>query len=65
MMAFPVRSTLGRCLPKPLLAQFGRTLSQLQIAFSVLIVLQSFLSPFQGFLMGRGNCRADGEMVPR
>ena len=38
---------------KPLLAQLGGTMSQLQVTFSILIVLQTFLSPFQGFLVER------------
>jgi MFS family permease len=38
---------------KPILAEFGGTLSQLQVRFSILIVLQIFLSSFQGFLVDR------------
>src|SRR6202171_3507849 len=38
---------------KPMLAHLGGTLAQLQVTFSILIVLQTFFSPFQGFLVDR------------
>jgi oxalate/formate antiporter len=38
---------------KPLAAKFGVPLSELQITFSLLIVLQTFFSPFQGSLVDR------------
>jgi oxalate/formate antiporter len=38
---------------KPLGAQLGVSLTELQITFSILIVLQTFFSPFQGFLVER------------
>ena len=38
---------------KPLAAQFGVAMSALQVTFSILIVLQTFLSPFQGYLVDR------------
>ncbi len=40
-------------LTKPLLAQLGVGLPVLQITFSILIVLQTFFSPFQGWLVDR------------
>ncbi|MDQ2990083.1 MAG: MFS transporter, partial [Pseudomonadota bacterium] len=53
MMAISSPQYVWALFTKPLLAQFGGTLSQLQITFSILIVLQTFLSPFQGFLVER------------
>jgi OFA family oxalate/formate antiporter-like MFS transporter len=53
MMAISSPQYVWTLFTKPLLAQFGGTLSQLQITFSILIVLQTFLSPFQGFLVER------------
>lgn len=38
---------------QPLTARFGTTLAQLQITFSILIVVQTFLSPWQGMLVDR------------
>jgi oxalate/formate antiporter len=38
---------------KPLTAKYGVALSALQITFSLLIVLQTFFSPFQGSLVDR------------
>jgi OFA family oxalate/formate antiporter-like MFS transporter len=38
---------------QPLTHAFGATLAQVQVAFSVLIVVQTFLSPPQGFLVDR------------
>jgi len=38
---------------KPLGSQLGVSLTELQITFSILIVLQTFFSPFQGFLVER------------
>lgn len=53
MMAISSPQYVWTLFTKPLLAQFGVPLSQLQITFSILIVLQTFLSPFQGFLVER------------
>jgi OFA family oxalate/formate antiporter-like MFS transporter len=53
MMAVSSPQYVWTLFTKPMLAQFGGTLSQLQITFSILIVLQTFLSPFQGFLVER------------
>ncbi len=38
---------------QPLMASLNTTLAALQITFSILIVVQTFLSPFQGFLVER------------
>lgn len=38
---------------QPLTAGLGSTLPQLQVTFSILIVVQTFLSPFQGALVDR------------
>ncbi len=38
---------------QPLLAGLGATLPELQVTFSILIVVQTFLSPFQGSLVDR------------
>jgi OFA family oxalate/formate antiporter-like MFS transporter len=38
---------------QPLTQAFGATLAQVQVAFSLLIVVQTFLSPPQGFLVDR------------
>jgi OFA family oxalate/formate antiporter-like MFS transporter len=38
---------------QPLMASLGTKLPAIQITFSILIVVQTFLSPFQGFLVDR------------
>jgi oxalate/formate antiporter len=38
---------------QPLTAAFGATLAELQVTFSILIVVQTFLSPWQGVLIDR------------
>jgi MFS transporter, OFA family, oxalate/formate antiporter len=43
---------------RPLSAELGVSLAQLQVTFSLLIVLQTFLSPCQGFLVDRFGPRA-------
>ena len=43
---------------KPMTDAFGSSLPQLQITFSILIVVQTFLSPFQGVLVDRFGPRA-------
>ena len=53
MMAISSPQYVWTLFTKPMLAQFGGALSTLQITFSVLIVLQTFLSPFQGYLVDR------------
>src|ERR1700757_5204997 len=38
---------------QPLMGSLGATLAQIQITFSLLIVVQTFLSPCQGFLVDK------------
>jgi OFA family oxalate/formate antiporter-like MFS transporter len=38
---------------QPIIGALGITLAQVQITFSILIVVQTFLSPFQGFLVDK------------
>jgi OFA family oxalate/formate antiporter-like MFS transporter len=64
MMAISSPQYVWTLFTKPLLAQFGGTLSQLQITFSILIVLQTFLSPFQGFLVERFGPRCCCRWAP-
>lgn len=45
-------------LTQPLSTGLGTSLAQLQITFSILIVVQTFLSPFQGVLVDRFGPRA-------
>lgn len=53
MMAISSPQYVWTLFTKPMQAQFGTTLSALQVTFSILIVLQTFLSPAQGFLIDR------------
>jgi OFA family oxalate/formate antiporter-like MFS transporter len=53
MMAVSSPQYVWTLFTKPMQAQFGTTLSALQVTFSILIVLQTFLSPFQGFVVDR------------
>ena len=53
MMAISSPQYVWALFTKPLLSQVGGTLAQLQVTFSLLIVLQTFLSPFQGLLVDR------------
>jgi len=53
MMAISSPQYVWALLTKPVLAQFAIKLSQLQVTFSLLIVFQTFLSPFQGYLIDR------------
>src|SRR5213594_2030888 len=43
---------------QPLMGSLGASLAQIQITFSLLIVVQTFLSPSQGFLVDRFGPRA-------
>src|SRR5678816_3943895 len=43
---------------QPLTAALGSTLAELQVTFSILIVIQTFLSPWQGVLVDRFGPRA-------
>jgi len=53
MMAISSPQYVWALFTKPLLGQVGGSLAQLQVTFSILIVLQTFFSPFQGFLVDR------------
>ncbi|WP_081857795.1 oxalate/formate MFS antiporter [Thiomonas sp. FB-Cd] len=53
MMAISSPQYVWALFTKPLLGQVGASLAQLQVTFSILIVLQTFFSPFQGFLVDR------------
>lgn len=57
MMAISSPQYVWTLFTKPLTAKLGVPLSQLQITFSVLIVLQTFFSPFQGGLVERFGAR--------
>lgn len=53
MMAISSPQYVWTLFTKPLSAKLGVPLSELQITFSLLIVLQTFFSPFQGALIER------------
>jgi MFS transporter, OFA family, oxalate/formate antiporter len=53
MMAISSPQYVWTLFTKPLAAKYGVPLSTLQITFSLLIVLQTFFSPFQGSLVDR------------
>ena len=53
MMAISSPQYVWALFTKPLLAKLGTELATLQVTFSILIVLQTFFSPFQGFLVDR------------
>ncbi len=53
MMAISSPQYVWALFTKPLLAQVGGSLAALQVTFSLLIVLQTFFSPFQGWLVDR------------
>jgi oxalate/formate antiporter len=53
MMAISSPQYVWTLFTKPLMGKLGATLAQLQVTFMILIVLQTFLSPVQGFLIER------------
>jgi MFS transporter, OFA family, oxalate/formate antiporter len=53
MMAISSPQYVWTLFTKPLTAAYGVPLSTLQVTFSILIVLQTFFSPFQGWLVDR------------
>jgi oxalate/formate antiporter len=53
MMAISSPQYVWTLFTKPLTAAYGVPLSTLQVTFSILIVLQTFSSPFQGWLVDR------------
>lgn len=57
MMAISSPQYVWTLFTKPLSAKLGVPLSELQVTFSLLIVLQTFFSPFQGSLIERFGAR--------
>ena len=53
MMAISSPQYVWALFTKPLLAELKVELAALQVTFSILIVLQTFFSPFQGYLVDR------------
>ena len=53
MMAISSPQYVWTLLTRPLAAKLGVALPELQITFSLLIILQTFFSPFQGKLIDR------------
>lgn len=53
MMAISSPQYVWTLFTKPISAKLGVSLAELQVTFSLLIVLQTFLSPLQGFLADR------------
>jgi oxalate/formate antiporter len=53
MMAVSSPQYVWTLFTKPIMAQFGVSLSAVQVTFSILIVLQTFFSPFQGYLVDK------------
>ncbi|RXZ32331.1 oxalate/formate MFS antiporter [Oxalobacteraceae bacterium CAVE-383] len=51
MMAISSPQYVWTLFTKPLMTQLGVSLTQIQITFSIFIVLQTFLSPLQGYLI--------------
>jgi MFS transporter, OFA family, oxalate/formate antiporter len=51
MMAISSSQYVWTLFTTPLTAHLNATLAEVQVTFSVLIVLQTFLSPFQGYLV--------------
>jgi MFS transporter, OFA family, oxalate/formate antiporter len=51
MMAISSPQYVWTLFTSPLTSHLGATLAQVQVTFSILIVLQTFLSPFQGYLV--------------
>ncbi len=53
MMAISSPQYVWALFTKPLTASLGAPLAEVQVAFSLLIVLQTFLAPFQGYLIDK------------
>src|SRR6195256_2206830 len=51
MMAISSPQYVWTLFTRPLTAQLGVSLTQLQVTFSIFVVLQTFLSPLQGCLI--------------
>ena len=65
MMAISSPQYVWTLFTKPLMGKLGVTLAELQITFSILIVLQTFLSPVQGFLDRSKYVSADTPAISR
>jgi oxalate/formate antiporter len=57
MMAISSPQYVWALFTKPMTAAFGVTLPALQLTFSLLVIVQTFLSPFQGALVERFGAR--------
>lgn len=53
MMAVSSPQYVWTLFTKPIMALYGVSLSEVQVTFSILIVLQTFFSPFQGYLVDK------------
>jgi oxalate/formate antiporter len=53
MMAVSSPQYVWTLLTKPIMTKLGVTLPEVQVTFSILIVLQTFFSPFQGYLVDK------------
>ncbi|HEV7856972.1 MAG TPA: oxalate/formate MFS antiporter [Herminiimonas sp.] len=53
MMAISSPQYVWTLFTKPMMAKLGVSLPELQVTFSILIVLQTFLSPLQGYLIDK------------
>ncbi|HEV7816893.1 MAG TPA: oxalate/formate MFS antiporter [Janthinobacterium sp.] len=53
MMAVSSPQYVWTLFTKPIMAQFGVSLPAVQVTFSILVVLQTFFSPFQGYLVDK------------
>jgi OFA family oxalate/formate antiporter-like MFS transporter len=58
MMTISSPQYVWTLMTKPLMAKLGVTLPELQVTFSLLVLLQAFFSPFQGSLIDRFGPRA-------
>lgn len=58
MMAISSPQYVWALFTKPLTAALGVSLPAIQVTFSLLVVLQAFLSPFQGWLIDKFGTRA-------
>src|ERR1700694_987496 len=57
MMAISSPQYVWALFTKPLTAALGVSLPAIQVTFSLLVLLQAFLSPFQGFLIEKFGTR--------
>ena len=53
MMTISSPQYVWTLMTKPLMAKYGIALPELQVTFSLLVLLQAFFSPFQGALIDR------------